>query len=288
MGAALAASEAGERVGDPMRQGQIDLAAQRMRDLAAAVDAAMREGTLPGELQTALARAAAQPGLDALAADLANAVAQIGRRQPAGARSALERAAGELETIAREQEFEESLRNATARLDSLERSLGSRFGTPRDSGRTAQSGEQQMFPSQNLGPDAAQRLPGSGPGRPVATPGQPPQSATLAPSAQIGSSAPGPLGTPAVQLASETMRLQVARRREVLPAEPAPDEASRSRTVDQDTRATRPTVEYRPVATVPPYAEADPQTPSAVPWPYRDLVRSYFRLIGPRGEGARR
>jgi hypothetical protein len=37
------------------------------------------------------------------------------------------------------------------------------------------------------------------------------------------------------------------------------------------------------VATTPPYAGADRLTPDEVPAPYRDLVKAYFRLLGPRG-----
>jgi hypothetical protein len=112
--------------------------------------------------------------------------------------------------------------------------------------------------------------------------GEPRGGAAVA-SDQPGSSAPGPLGAPSVSAAGAPQRLDVTRRTEVLPVEPPPGEAAREQMVDEDTRAMRATVPYRPVTAPPPYAGAERLTPDEVPPAYRDLVKAYFRVLGPRG-----
>ena len=283
-GEALAGADAAEGVGDALRGGKLDEAARRMRELAANIEEAMQGGAAPG-LQAALTRAAAESrgSLDRLAGDLAEAATELGRRKAEAAQAALDRAAGEIEAVAEGQEFEESLRNASGQLDDLMKSLGSRFGSPRQAGQAAQSGERQMFPSSDMNPEGARQMPGEGPGRPVAGSAQELQGGMVASADQPGSSAPGPLGAPSIAAAGAPATIDVTRRREVLPVEPPAGEEPRERLKDEETRATRAMVEYRPVESVPPYAEADRLTPTGVPWPYRDLVKSYFRLIGPRG-----
>lgn len=284
-GAALAGADAADAVGGALRAGKLDEASRRMRELAASIEDAMRRGAVPAGLQTALTRAArqSQGSLDELAGDLADAATEIGRRRAEDARAALDRAAGEIEEVAEGQEFEESLRTASRQIDQLMESLGSRFGGPRQAGQAAQSGERQMFPSSDTSAEGAERMPGEGAGRPVPGASQEQQGAMVASADRPGSSAPGPLGAPSIAAVGASVKIDVTRRREVLPVEPPPGEEPRERLRDEDTRATRAAVEYRTVESVPPYAEADRLTPAEVPWPYRDLVKSYFRLIGPRG-----
>lgn len=259
-------------------------AARRMRDLASAIDEAMRGGSL-ADLQSTLNHAAsqAQGGFDRLASDLAGAAADIARRGSQDAKGSLERAADDLEAAMQMQEFEQAIRNANSQLEGLEQSLGSRFGTARQAGQAAQREDQQALPSRDTTPQGSTPQPGQGPGRPVpGETGEPRGTMTVA-SDQPGSSAPGPLGAPSIAAAGAPMKIDVTRRREVLPVEPPPGEPPRDRMVDEDTRATRATVPYSPVATTPPYAGADRLTPDEVPAPYRDLVKAYFRLLGPRG-----
>jgi len=75
----------------------------------------------------------------------------------------------------------------------------------------------------------------------------------------------------------------VRRRQELLAAGKATGEAPGREQVDEDTRASRVTVEYQPTEPRASYADADRVTGDVVPWTYRSLVRAYFQLVGPRG-----
>ena len=286
-GDALADSALTAAIAEALKRHDTAEAARRMRDLASAIDEAMRGGSL-ADLQSALNRAASQArgGFDRLASDLAAAAADLGRGSQE-AKGSLERAAGDLEAAMQMQEFEQAIRNANSQLEGLEQSLGSRFGTARQAGQAAQRDERQALPSGDLMPQGSTPQPGQGPGRPVPGETGEQRGAMTVASDQPGSSAPGPLGAPSVSAAGAPQRIDVTRRREVLPVEPPPGEPPRERMVDEDTRATRATVPYRPVAATPPYAGADRLTPDEVPPAYRDLVKAYFRVLGPRGSKGR-
>jgi hypothetical protein len=244
----------------------------------------MRGGSAEG-LRSALDRAASQArgGFDRLASDLAGAAADLARRGSQEARGSLERAADDLDAAAEMQEFEQAIRHANSQLEGLEQSLGSRFGTARQAGQAAQRDDRQMLPSGDLRPQGSTPQPGQGPGRPVQGETGEQRSAMAVASDQPGSSAPGPLGMPSAPASGAPQRLDVTRRTEVLPVEAPPGEPPRDRMVDEDTRATKATVPYRPVAATPAYAGADPLGPDEVPPAYRDLVKAYFRVLGPRG-----
>jgi hypothetical protein len=256
-----------------------------MRELASSIEQAMRGGTPLGQLQATLNRAASQArqGFERFAGDLSGAAADIGRRTPDDVSAALERTAEDLEAAARMQEFEAALRNADRQLDGLEQSLGSRFGPSRESGQAAQRDERGGLPSSDTSPQGSTPSPRPGDGRPVPGKAGESQGAMVAASDQPGSSAPGPLGAPSIAAAGAPGRIDVTRRREVLPVETSPDERTRERLVEEETRATRATVPYRAVDVTLSYAEATPLTTDPVPPALRDLVKSYFRVVGPRG-----
>jgi hypothetical protein len=260
-----------------------------MRELASSIEQAMRGGTPLDQLQATLNRAASQArqGFERFAGDLSGAAADIGRRTPEDAQASLERSAEDLEAAASIQEFEPALQNANRQLDGLEQSLGSRFGPSRESDRAAQRDERQGLASTDTSPQGSTPSPQTGHGRPVPGKAGESQATMVAASDQPGSSAPGPLGAPSIAAAGAPGRIDVARRREVLPVEPLPDARMRERLVDEETRATRATVPYRAVDVTPSYAEAAPLTTDPVPPALRDLVKSYFRVVGPRGSKER-
>ncbi|MBI1875844.1 MAG: hypothetical protein HYS05_18430, partial [Acidobacteria bacterium] len=53
---------------------------------------------------------------------------------------------------------------------------------------------------------------------------------------------------------------------------------------NQETKEARSKLQFQQVAPRPRYARPDAMEPDQVPWPYRDLVRSYFQKVGPRGK----
>lgn len=288
-GDVLAGDSMTDAVGRALQDQRPDEAARRMRELASSMEQAMRGGTPLGQLQATLNRAASQArqGFERFAGDLSGAAVHIGRRTPEDARASLERSAEDLEAAASIQEFEPALQNANRQLDGLEQSLGSRFGPSRESGPAAQRDEPKGLASTDTSPQGSTPSPQTGDGRPVPGKAGESQGAMVAASDQPGSSAPGPLGAPSIAAAGAPGRIDVARRREVLPVEPLPDERMRERLVDEETRATRATVPYRAVDVTPSYAEAAPLTTDPVPPALRDLVKSYFRVVGPRGSKER-
>ena len=88
--------------------------------------------------------------------------------------------------------------------------------------------------------------------------------------------AQGPLG--------EATKLDVKLKKEVLKAEMEPETLTKKELIDKDTQAGSSTVDFKDVAAKTKYSDAEPAGTHEIPWSYRELVKTYFQAVGPRGK----
>jgi len=276
--AALSAEALTEPVGDALGTGSLGEASGEMRALADAM-AADRADAARRALERA-AREAGEAGGE-FGKSLGEAAVALEKGDLDAARAALERAAGALDEKAGLREREELGRQADQQLAELERAFGERFRTPDEAQQAVTRAERQALESDDVSPEGAMPMEGDGQGK--AVPGAGDEKAGTA---QGRGDLPGPRtpsnskATGAIQPLGDLVR----RRQELLAAGKATGEAPGREQVDEDTRASRVTVEYQPAEPRSSYADADRVTGDAVPWSYRSLVRTYFQIVGPRGE----
>ena len=82
----------------------------------------------------------------------------------------------------------------------------------------------------------------------------------------------------------EPTRLEVELHPEILELTPGPDDKPGDMLIDQPSEAARSKLQYEQVEPALPYAEPDLLDADRIPWRYRDLVKLYFRVVGPRGK----
>jgi nucleotide-binding universal stress UspA family protein len=264
-------------VGDALGAEALDEASAEMRALAEAMTPAQADAA-----RRALERASREAGEAGgeVGENLGEAAKALEKGDLEGARAALEQAAGALDEKAGLREREELGRQADEQLAELERAFGERFRTPGEAEQAVTRAERQALESDDVSPEGAVPMPGDGQGK--AVPGSGDEKAGTA---QGRGDLPGPR-TPSNSNATGAVQPlgdQVRRRQELLAAGKATGEAPGREQVDEDTRASRVTVEYQPAEPRASYADADRVTGDVVPWSYRSLVRTYFQIVGPRG-----
>jgi hypothetical protein len=82
----------------------------------------------------------------------------------------------------------------------------------------------------------------------------------------------------------EATELDVTLKKEALVQPPEPETLTPKELIDKDTKAGTSEVDYRDVTSRTPYADAEPVGSHEIPWSYRELVKSYFQAVGPRGK----
>lgn len=82
----------------------------------------------------------------------------------------------------------------------------------------------------------------------------------------------------------EPTRLEVELQPEILELTPEPGDEPGSMLIDQPSEAAHSKLQYEQVEPTLPYAEPDLLDADRIPWPYRNLVKLYFRAVGPRGK----
>jgi len=264
-------------VGDALEAEALAEAAARMRELAR---------TLPPEAAEGAGRALEQASREAgdaaggFGEGLARAADALRAGDADAARAQLEAAARALDEMAGRRNHHELGRQADQQLAELERAFGERFRSPGDAARAVQLAERQALESDDLSPGGATPVPGDARGQTVPGSGN-----EQAGAAQGRGDLPGP-PTPSASNATGAVQPlgdAVSRRQELVAAGKATGEAPGRDLVDEDTRASRVTVEYEPVEPRASYEGADRLTGDVVPWPYRALVKTYFQVVGPRG-----
>lgn len=176
------------------------------------------------------------------------------------------------------------MREATVRrLKDMEKSMGaqspsSRGRQERGAAEQTQSGSEPGASQE--GAESSSQTPGQGQMQPMNGDGR-----------QPGLQARGSLGggsSGSSTLVGPRTSLQVKLRREMLssqtPADSRTGEADREEPRNQETRQARSKLQFQQVAPRPRYARPGAMELDQVPWPYRDLVKSYFQKVGPRGK----
>ena len=274
---ALAGEAVTEPVGEALGAEALGEASAEMRALAEAMAADQADAA-----RRALERAAREAGEAGgeFAQSLGEAAAALEAGDLDRARAALQQAAGALDEKAGLGEREELGRQADQQLAELERAFGERFRTPGEAEQAVTRAERQALESDDASPEGAVPMEGEGQGK--AVPGSGDEKAGTA---EGRGDLPGPR-TPSNSKATGAIQPlgdQVRRRQELLAAGKATGEAPGRDEVDEDTRASRVTVDYQPTEPRAAYADADRMTGDVVPWSYRSLVRTYFQIVGPRG-----
>ena len=265
MGEALESASAA--LADALSDGDLERAADQLRELAEQMTDAQRE-----ELQAALQEMAAQAeeaGLD-LAKELSEAAEGLEQGNEAAAQEAMEQLAQELEQLAQQQQGQEMRQAAAEGLEQLQQALNE------------EANEMQSAENGRPGESQAAGMPQPGPADQDSMPVQAADSGAQSPQQGQGDlSAPGAgdeieYGTPTgleVELLPELMELA-----------PEPNDEPGQQLIDQPSPAEQSKLAYEPVEAGLTYGEADLLDADTIPLSYRDLVRRYFRAVGPRGQ----
>ena len=201
-----------------------------------------------------------QEALEQMASDLAQAAEEL---------------ANDLEQLARADQSGQPQEDAGRQLDELEEALRQQDNA---------AGAEQQAAGEEMPADMKPASPEEG-GVPEA---QRMAAATGAdtgtPTAEQGRgelSAPG--AGDEIQYGDPT-RLEVELRPEILDLEPNPVDEPENLLIDQPSQAAESKLQYEPIEAEVTYAEPDLLDADRIPWTYRDLVKCYFRAVGPRGK----
>jgi hypothetical protein len=275
--AALRSADPTRSAGEAAGAGRLDEAAGELRNLAATLSDEASD-----RLRAALDQAGREGAPGALGEHLRAAAEAMRQGRPDLARQHLEAAAEDLREMARGADRAELGRQADRQLEELERAFGERFRSPGASERAVERQQRQPLSSEDLSPEGATPMSGTGEGKAVPGSGDAKPGSTTA-RGDVSSPMPGRGAPVRTTGAIQPLGDAVRKRLELLAAGKATGEAPGRDEIDEDTRASRVTVPYRPVAPRAPYADAESLEGDVVPWSYRALVRSYFEVLGPRG-----
>ena len=262
------ASTNAEALADALSDRDLERAAEELRKLADQMTEVEQE-----QLQAVLEQMVEQTEgrLEDLAEELASAAEKFAEGDEAEARQAMEELAQELEQIAQQRQGQEMREAAAQSLQQLQQALT-------EDPNQLQAAQEEMA----SGDQTAAGTPQSGP------PNQDAMSVQVGEAgAQSSEKGQGDLSVPGagdeIEYGAPT-GLEVELLPEIMDlALPTGDEPG-DQLIDQPRQAEESKLNYEPVEPTLTYGEADLLDEDTIPLSYRDLVKRYFQVIGPRGQ----